>query len=145
MTVMMTPELLAKLKRSLVEHEGHANFPYPDSVGKLTIGIGYNLSDRGLPDEWINQQYQQDVQYFYNQLNEFPWFNQLNADRQIVLIDMAFMGIKKFMGFKRMIAALERADYIDAANEMMDSKWADQVKSRAMQLAVAMSSGVYNV
>ncbi len=142
---MMTPDILAKLKRSLVEHEGHANFPYTDSLGKITIGIGYNLSDRGLPDEWVNLQYSQDVLYFYNQLDGFPWFKELNSDRQIILIDMAFMGWKKFLGFRRMIAALEAHDYNDAANEMLDSKWADQVKSRAIQLAEGMADGVYNV
>jgi hypothetical protein len=39
-----------------VQHEEFRNFPYIDSVGKITIGIGFNLSDRGIDDEWINKQ-----------------------------------------------------------------------------------------
>lgn len=142
---MMTMDMATKLRRSLVEHENVTHFPYVDTVGKITIGIGYNLTDRGLSDEWVNNQYQQDVDYFYHHLSEFNWFNELNDDRKIILIDMAFMGLKKFLGFKRMITALELHDYADAANEMLDSHWADQVKSRAMQLAQGMESGIYNI
>lgn len=142
----MTPEMLTKLRQSLIAHEGYKKFPYTDSVGKVTIGIGYNLTDRGLPDEWINHQFESDVGYFYSQMMcDFPWFRELNIDRQIILCDMAFMGYKHFLSFKKMIAALEEKDYHRAALEMLNSKWADQVKGRATQLASAMITGVYNL
>jgi lysozyme len=142
---MMTVEMMAKLRRSLIKHEGFENFPYSDTVGKLSIGIGYNLSDRGLSDEWINSQYQQDVDYFHKQLSTFPWFEKLNNDRQIVLVDMCFMGFKKLLSFKKMIRQLESGDYDFAAEEMLDSKWAQQVGERAKTLAKAMRTGVYNI
>ncbi len=142
---MMTVEMLDKLKKSLVAHEGYRKMPYVDSVGKITIGIGYNLSDRGIDDGWINHQYQSDVLYFYNQLMEMPWYQNLNADRQVVLIDMAFMGWRKFVGFKKMIHAIEKGDYKQAAYEMLDSRWAEQVKGRAASLAQGMLTGVYNI
>lgn len=141
----MTPEMLLKLKRSLVLHEGKNNFPYTDTVGKLTIGIGYNLTDRGLPDEWINHQFQQDVDYFYHQLLAFPWFEHLTLDRQIALIDMAFMGWKKFLTFNKILDAISKNDFKKAAFEMLNSKWAEQVKGRAATLAQAILTGVYNV
>jgi lysozyme len=140
----MTPEMTAKLRQSLILHEKCNKFPYVDTVGKITIGIGYNLSDRGISDEWINTQFQQDITYFYNQLSEFLWFKDLNTDRQIVLIDMCFMGWKKFLQFKKMIAALEISDYKQAAFEMLNSKWSEQVKGRATSLAHGMLTGVYN-
>jgi lysozyme len=142
--IKMTPEMSVKLKKSLTLHEGFRNFPYTDSVGKITIGCGYNLTDRGLTDDWINTQYQKDVEYFDSELSKFHWFNFLNDDRQIVLIDMSFMGIKKLLEFKNMIAALEKHDYKTAASEMLDSDWAKEVHGRATQLAHAMESGVYN-
>lgn len=143
---MMTTENLGKLKRSLVKHEGCEKFPYQDTVGKITIGIGYNLSDRGLPDEWINKQYEEDVSFFYQQLSaNFPWFNQLNNDRQVVLIDMAFMGLKRFCGFKKMLDALQDHDYDQAADEMLASRWAEQAKGRAIELSNAMRTGAYTV
>jgi len=145
LTVMMTVEMMAKLRRSLIKHEGFENLPYQDSVGKITIGIGYNLSDRGLPDEWVNTQYSQDVDYFYRQLNKFPWYEKLNYDRQIVLIDMAFMGWKNFLEFKDMLTAIEFNDFDEASYQMMNSLWAEQVKGRATTLAKAMQTGVYDI
>ena len=142
----MTTEMFAKLKRSLVLHEEYRKLPYVDSLGNITIGIGYNLSDRGLDDDWINNQYAKDVNYFYNQLSQdYYWFNDLNVDRQIVLVDMCFMGYKHFQQFVHMFSALADHDYVQAAREMLDSEWALQVKSRALTLAQAMTSGVYNV
>lgn len=140
----MTPEMTTKLRKSLVSHEDYRKYPYIDSVGKITIGIGYNITDRGIDDEWINMQYQRDVNYFYNQLSKFSWFAGLNEDRQVVLIDMAFMGWKRFLEFEKMIEALAKFDYKQAAVEMLNSKWAEQVKSRAISLAEGMEKGVYN-
>jgi lysozyme len=142
---MMTQEQFVRVKRSLVLHEGLRDFPYVDSVGKITIGIGFNLTDRGIDTEWINKQFQDDVSFFYNQLCEFPWFHLLSEDRQIVLVDMAFMGWKKFIGFTGMIDALERRDYEKAAQEMLESTWAQEVKGRAAQLAEGMRSGKYDI
>lgn len=140
----MTPEMMIKLRKSLIQHEGYRNFPYLDTIDKITIGIGCNLSDCGIDDEWINRRYQMDVNFFFNRLSSFDWFHSLNEDRQIVLIDMAFMGWKKFLGFTELLDALERHDYARAAEEMLDSEWASQVKDRAVSLAQGMLSGVYN-
>lgn len=142
---MMDTDMMIKLKRSIVNHEGIKRFPYTDTMGNITIGIGYNLTNRGIEDEWINKHYLEDINYFYSQLSEFPWFHRLNEDRQIVLIDMAFMGWRHFMAFHKMITALEEEDYDKAAKEMLDSKWAMQVKLRAITLADAMRSGRYVV
>ena len=45
------------------------------------------------------------------------------------------------MGFKKMLAALDKADYKTASKEMLNSKWATQVKSRAQFLAKIMETG----
>lgn len=135
----LSPEIRAALKQLLILHEGYKKFPYKDTEGNITIGIGYNLSDRGLPDSWINQQYDQDVHYFHQRLSEdYPWFNELSDARKMVLIDMCFMGYKKIAGFKQMIKALSEGDYQTAAEEMLDSQWAREVKGRATMLADMM-------
>lgn len=143
---MMTAEMVAKLRKSLILHEGLKLYPYIDTEGKITIGIGYNLTDRGIDDEWVNTQYNKDVNFFYNRLYEdFDWFKNLNLDRQIVLIDMAFMGYKHFCSFKKMIDALSRADYFLASKEMLDSNWGRKVIGRSTQLAKAMLIGSYDI
>ena len=139
---MISESMKSRLKHLIIDHEGYKTYPYLDSLGKITIGIGYNLSDRGLPDTWINEQYEKDVSYFYNQLVEdFSWFSKLNETRQMILIDMCFMGYKKFKGFKRMLEALSYSEFDVAAFEMESSKWASQVKGRALQLAEMMRRG----
>lgn len=139
-------DMMKKLKRSILKHENYRKYPYLDTVGKLTIGIGYNLSDRGIDDEWIKNAYTKDVIYLFRAFErDYKFFNNLNNDRKIVLIDMAFMGYKKISLFKNMIGALEKEDYELAANEMLKSTWAYQVKGRATELAEAMRTGVYNI
>ena len=45
---------LAALLRLLTRHEGRRPFPYLDTAGKLTIGVGRNLTDRGLSSAEID-------------------------------------------------------------------------------------------
>lgn len=142
---MMSQNMVWRLKKSLVKHEGYSNNLYEDSLGIATIGIGYAIGRRGLPDSWINHQFMDDVTYFYNQWMTLPWFKDLSEDRQIVLVDMSFMGWQKILEFKTMLTKLAIHDYKGAADSMLDSKWASQVKGRAKDLADGMLSGIYNV
>jgi lysozyme len=143
---MMTPEMQSKLKRSVTLHESCNNFPYIDTRGNITIGIGYNLSVRGLDDSWINHQYDADVGYFYTQLDKnFKWFMGLDENRKVALVDMCFMGFKKFCGFTKMIDALAKKDYETASKEMLDSQWATEVKGRATTLSQVILTGVYDI
>ena len=71
-----------------------------------------------------------------------PIVNQLNDVRQMVLVDMAFnMGVPRLMKFKNMWLAIEKVNYQLANEEMIDSRWAGQVGSRAMKLSLAMKNG----
>jgi len=74
----------------------------------------------------------------------FPAFSQMQPVRQDALINMVFnMGITRFKGFKNMIGALVEQNYQLAADEMLDSKWARQVGSRADELAYQMRTNSY--
>ena len=42
------------LIRLIEDHEGRRSHIYTDTVGKLTIGVGRNLTDRGLSDDEID-------------------------------------------------------------------------------------------
>ena len=140
---MIPVEMRAPLKKLIVSHEEDREFPYDDGFGNITIGIGYNLTARGLPQSWRNEQYERDVEYFYSQFcQDYFWFPELSQARQIALIDMAFMGYKKIQEFKKMLTALENHDYDLAADEMLNSEWATEVKGRAIQLAEIMRKGI---
>lgn len=138
----MTPDMKSKLRHLLIQHEGYESFPYEDSKGKVTIGIGRNLSDRGILPTEIDFMFDHDVDYFFSFLSrKFPWFNKLDDVRQIALVDMCFMGTRSFLGFIDMIAALEKGDYETAANEILDSQYAQEVGKRAADLAKIIRTG----
>jgi lysozyme len=64
--------------------------------------------------------------------------------RQLIVMDMAFnMGVPRLCKFKKMWAAIEAGDFDTASVEMLDSRWARQVKSRATKLSDAMKTGEF--
>ena len=72
----------------------------------------------------------------------FDWYHDLCPARQAVIENMIFnLGLTRFRGFKKMIKAIEDYDYLEAAKQMLDSKWSRQVGNRSIELAEMMSSG----
>jgi lysozyme len=132
-----------KLRELLVRHEGKRKLPYTDSVGKLTIGIGRNLTDNGLSDDEINYLFMNDVDTAMLALMKiFPDFSGWGETRQNALIDMMFnVGATRFLGFKKMIAAIKELNWAGAAREMRDSVWYHQVHARAEELASMVERG----
>ena len=86
---------------------------------------------------------QNDVQIVEEELvRAHPCVDRLDAVRQLILVDMAFnMGVPRLGKFKKMWAAIHENNFEEAAKEMLDSRWANQVKSRATKLAHAMHTG----
>jgi len=129
------------LKKMLTLDEGKRNKAYKDSEGIWTIGIGRNLEDPGLSEAEITFLFENDITKRLCDSRMQSIMTGLDEVRKSVLVDMSFMGIRKLMGFKNMIAALEAGDYDTAAREMLDSKWATQVGPRAPRLAYMMKTG----
>ena len=117
--------------------------PYKDSVGKLTIGVGRNLDDKGLSKAEINILLNNDINDCESDLDrEMPWWRQLSDNRQRVLLNMCFnLGITRLKGFKSMLRDIQNGLYDQAAVEMIDSLWARQVGGRAVRLAKLMKNG----
>ncbi|MFT7541475.1 MAG: lysozyme [Gammaproteobacteria bacterium] len=73
-------------------------------------------------------------------------FDELDPVRQMVLVDMTFnLGRQRFAGFKRLRAAIIAGRFEEAANEMVDSLWFRQVKSRGLRNVAAMRSGKHEM
>ena len=136
-----------RLREQLALHEGVRSRPYADTVGKLTIGVGRNLTDVGLNEDEIRFLLLNDVKRAVRGLNEhFPWWQHIDDVRQRVLVDMAFnLGIGDLRhglrSFVRTLHAIEEGRYADAAQYMLESKWAQQVGRRAQRLAQMMATG----
>lgn len=124
------------IKKQLINHEGLKLVPYKCTAGKLTIGIGRNLDDRGITKKEALFMLDTDVQLTFNSLNNlFSNFSLLPELVQLVLIDMHFnLGPTRFKKFKKMISAVKSEDYSQAAYEMQNSKWYHQVKGRGESL-----------
>lgn len=118
-----------RLIQQLKLHEGSRLKPYRDTVGKLTIGVGRNLDDRGLSNDEVDYLLNNDVNVHVAELlKALPWVADLDEVRQRVLVDMAFnMGVPKLLTFKQTLAAVKRGDYWLAAEGMRASLWARQV------------------
>ena len=133
----------AKLAEQLKKHEGLRLKPYIDTVGKLTLGIGRNLEDKGITEQEALFMLNNDVDYFYSKLcQSIGWMKKLDDARQNVLVNMSFnLGIAGLMTFKKMLLACEHGNFKIAATEMLNSKWAEQVGYRANELAEQMRTG----
>ena len=95
-----------------------------------------------MPTE-IDQFFNNDADYFFHQLSiTYHWYPYLDTPRQIALIDLSFAGMKTFAGFRNMIAALEDKNYAQAANEILNSRYAKEVGRRATDLADIIRTGV---
>jgi len=131
-----------RLFKQLRLHEGVEKFPYRCTAGYLTIGVGRNIEERGLLDDEIDFILDNDIEVVMNEVSvTFDWFFDLSEVRQRVVADMIFnIGMPRFKQFKKMIAALEEGDWFEAANQMMDSKWAKQVGKRAERLRDMMET-----
>ena len=131
------------LKAQLIRDEGLRLKPYLDTAGKWTIGVGRNLSDDGLTPTEVDILLLADIQRVQRELNvAIPWWLSMDNKRQLVFANMVFnMGLPRFLGFKRMLAAAKVGDYATAAKEMLDSEWSKQVGDRAERLAKMMEEG----
>lgn len=118
--------------------------PYVDTVGKLTIGIGRNLTDVGISENEALYLLASDIQRAMRGLADrySDWFPALDSARQAVLVNMGVnLGLSRLAGFTKMLDAVARGDFAQASTEMLQSKWAMQVGNRATELAAQMNTG----
>lgn len=127
----------------LIQDEGMRLKPYTDTVGKLTIGVGRNLTDRGLSQDEALYLLTNDIRNVQRGLaDRFPWYLHLDDVRKMVVESMTFnMGIEGFTQFKNTIGHIQAGEYEKAADEMLASKWASQVGARATRLSNMMRTG----
>ena len=136
----------SRLIGSLISHEGIRNLVYEDSVGILTIGCGHNVETMPLSTNAMEVILEDDINVFVAELdrNWSHWEKDLSDCRQNVLIEMVFnLGWSRFKGFKKLIQAIKDKDYDTASEEMLDSRWAEQVGRRADNLAYQMKTNKY--
>jgi lysozyme len=135
-----------KMKEQLVLHEGVRDSVYYDSRGYATIGIGHLIDSRKggkISESVIKHIYDEDVAEKEKDLDRYlPWWRNLDAVRQRVLLDMCFnLGIFGLLNFHRTLGFIENGKYEEAASAMLESLWASQVGVRATRLSKMMATG----
>jgi lysozyme len=132
--------------RELAElHEDRRKFAYKCPAGKITVGIGRNLEDKGLSDDEIDYLFKNDFREVVEDLKSvFPGWSNINDARKAVLFDMRFnLGGSGFRTFRRFISAVKAGDYVRASEEMKDSAWFHQVGTRSERLCRIMRAGKF--
>ncbi len=132
-----------KLKELLKKHEGLRLFPYKCTAGKLTIGYGRNIEDRGITIQEAEYLLNNDIEKVVPEAKTLVsnW-DDLSENRQTVLANMTFqMGIDGMRKWKNTLATIEKEDFKAAAYNMRLSLWAKQTPKRAEELIKMMEEG----
>jgi lysozyme len=124
--------------------EGKSLKLYKDTRDIWTIGIGYNIQQRGLPDDIVEELFRRDMLALRANAQHIPEYASLDPVRQGIIERMVFqMGADGVLAFTDFRAALARKDYTTAASEMLDSKWAKKdAPARARREAQRMIRGI---
>ena len=131
---LMTNELKAD--------EGFRPCVYACTAGKQTVGYGHNLEDAELPEHIARDLLQYDYMKVYVELSNWQWFCEMDDYRKRIIINMGFnLGVNGVLKFKKMISAIMNKDFNEAANQMQDSNWYNQVGFRAARLIKMMREG----
>lgn len=128
-----------RLRAQLSAHEDRRRFVYDDKTGKsvaigsqirgkLTVGVGRNLEDKGLSDDEIDYLLDNDISDALAGAQTFRWFEGLDIVRKHVVVELVLnLGLKKLRGFKDFLSAMAEHRWPHAAAELDDSKWQEQV------------------
>ena len=140
-----------ELKERIKQHEGFKLEPYQLSYktkdGKkvkedfLTGGYGHKLSiDEEVPTtkEGWDLLFEKDFEQALNQANHFIEKDKVKFEAFTIVIEMAYQMGSSLQNFKKMQKALEENNYIEASEQMLDSRWANQTPSRASWLSLLM-------
>lgn len=140
---------MAKLKASLRTHEGkvikqNRFMQYTDSEGNLTEGYGH-LCANGISNAAAEQILDDDIRDALRELPNYPWWVSACASsepRARAIAEIYFeLGHARFNGFINTLGALSRNDWNAAADGFAASKWARQVKGRAVELVAMIRTG----
>lgn len=135
-----------QLRVELADDEGCKYSVYLDHLNLPTFGIGHLITEAdpefGEPigtevsEERVRRAFNLDVavtidecKVLYNDFDDLP------EEAQLVICNMMFnMGRPRLSKFKGMKAGCDARDWDKMADEMVDSRWHDQVPNRAKRL-----------
>ena len=134
---------IERLRKQITKHEGIEYKLYKCTSDKWTIGVGRNLDDRGISHDTAMQMLDEDIDICINELQQtVSYWDDLPERVQEALVNLCFnMGIKRLMAFKKTFGYLRVGMFAKAADELLDSRYANQVGQRAIDVAHMIREG----
>ena len=141
---------IEKLREELIADEGMRLDIYKCTAGHLTVGVGHRIiegdAEHGKPEGYtitekrMKQLFDLDVAVVREDCHRlYDDFDDLPEEAQRIIANMMFnLGLptmKKFRGMKRCV---DERNWAGAADEMVDSRWYEQVTNRANRLVKRM-------
>ena len=139
-----------QLREEIAEDEGCKFEVYLDHLGLPTFGIGALVKEGdpecgqpvGTPvnEDRVRQRFNLDIAVTIEDCKVlYDDFDDLPEECQHIIANMMFnMGRPRLSKFKGMKAGVDARDWNKAADEMVDSRWYDQVTNRAKRLVARM-------
>lgn len=121
--------------------------------GKVTGGVGWNFTDRGIPEPIIDALLEYAIEETQFECERLPYWLLLDPVRQLCVADLVYnLGAAKWRTFKEANAAFARGDYERAADELQWrngltkaqlSQWYEQTGRRARKIVNAVRTGLW--
>ena len=139
-----------KLREEIEYDEGNVEEIYLDHLGLPTFGIGHLVTEsdpeHGLPvgtpvdNSRCVEAFNKDIETVVADCHQlYSDFDDLPEEAQRIIANMmSNMGRPRLSKFKGMKAGVDSRDWNKAADEMIDSKWYQQVTNRADRLVERM-------
>ena len=141
---------LEKLREELEIDEGCKYEIYLDHLGYPTFGIGHLIIDDDPESGWevgasidtvrVHEAFESDIEGVLSDCSKlYSDFGDLPEEAQRVIANMMFnMGLTRLSKFKGMKRGVDSRNWNQAADEMVDSRWYNQVTNRADRLVERM-------
>lgn len=145
----MEQQIAKNIVETVKKHEGFEPRVYKCPTGHDTIGYGFKVDNLCLDQDIAEEILIRILAKKEEQMrNTFDWIDDMPILIQEVVLNMCFqMGVSGVSKFRKMIKAMKEGNWQDAANEMLDSKWAkSDSPHRAKELSdivLSLAEGYY--
>ena len=154
------------IKGMIAKHEGAIPYPYKDSKGLWTIGVGHLIGNgKSLPPQYdayknnggpydkknnttpalskeeMDKLFDEDFKKHYDIAKKGPGFDKANEAAQGAFIDLSYNMGAWWTIFKQAAKSAEAGDFEKTADQLTDSKWYNQVGKRAVTVVGLIRNG----
>jgi lysozyme len=132
----------------IIRHESIKLKPYYDTATppRLTIGCGRNLSNVGISMDEALYMLDADMAKVHVACDNYPWFKKLSDAREAAMMDLVFnLGYAGIAKFPKFLTAMSVGNWNDAANELVNSAWYNQVGVRGPEIVALIRTETWPI